>query len=242
MADGPLRRNLTRRRVVLGATALAVSALAARGETATTDTPALVATAPEVRPTPLIVFAGASVTAGLGVRRSEAFPARTIALLAPAAYDAVTVAVSGRTVHTVAATAPTEIDPLYDPHRAGNTVVLYAGLNDLCAGAGIDETLARLAAFAQGRRRVGFTVVLGTLLPSTVDPGPGESYEARRQRVNERLRADTARFADALADLGADPMIGSARRRRIPHTTSATGSTRRAQGMTSSPRSYTRRS
>lgn len=226
VGQGAGGRRLTRRGVLLGAAAMTVDLLAGCGGIAgVADTDAPVGTAPGAPlpsappgggagtigpPTnPLIIFAGASVVAGLGVPRADAFPAQTIALLAPTRYDAVTVAVSGRTVHTVAAIAPMEIDPRYAPSRASNIVVLYAGLNDLCGGASVEETLTRLATFGQARRRIGFMVVMGTLLPSTVDGGPGESYEARRQRVNVRLREETSRYADALADFAADLAIGA---------------------------------
>src|SRR5258708_3659941 len=43
--------------------------------------------------TPLILFVGASMVYGLGVQRTETFPAQTMALLAPATYDAVNLGV-----------------------------------------------------------------------------------------------------------------------------------------------------
>lgn len=237
MTGKPLSRALTRRRVLLGATALAVNALAACGGVpVATDTPQpattiaaafdpvtavtpsrAVPTVGRTLPattsaptTPLIVFAGASITASFGVQRTDAFPAKTIALLAPARYDAVDVAVSGETVRTWNTTASGVIDPLYAASRTTNLVVFYAGLNDLHAGASVEETTARIVTFGQARRRAGFRVVIGTLLPSTVHLASGNEYEAARQRVNASLRAQVARFADALADIGADPTIGVA--------------------------------
>lgn len=161
--------------------------------------------------TPLLVFAGASNVYGAKVQRNETFPAQTLALLAPARYDAVNYGVNGNTIANVNMRATEWIDPLYAASRSKNIVVVYVGPNDLNGGASVDEVYAALVAFGQVRRRVGFKVVMLTFLPWRKDTwGAGADYETERQSINARLRENHVGFIDALADVAADPLIGPA--------------------------------
>jgi lysophospholipase L1-like esterase len=96
-------------------------------------------------------------------------------------------------------------DPLYAATRTKNIVVLYVGGEDLgYGGIGVDEFFAGIVTFGQQRRSVGYKVVVSTLLPQ-----PDEQFESERQDFNARQRKEFARFADALADIGADPTVGA---------------------------------
>jgi lysophospholipase L1-like esterase len=160
--------------------------------------------------TPLIVFVGASMVYGLGVQRTETFPAQTIAMLAPATYDAVNLGVmTGITLAELLPLAPKTIDPLYAASRSRNILVL-GGTNDLGAGASVDEAFARMVIFCQARRRIGFKVVALTILPNSVPLSGGRTYENERQHYNANIRTELASYADALADVSADPTIGAA--------------------------------
>ncbi|MGI8858271.1 MAG: SGNH/GDSL hydrolase family protein [Thermomicrobiales bacterium] len=283
MAGEPLSRSLARRRVLLGAVAIAANALAAacggvatstpQPAPATTAAPPLPATsvptvsatpvastvAPSVPPTlvptvsqaiqpttppiataqpaptaavtaaipvstvgarlptttgtptkPLLVFVGASMVYGLGVQPTETFPAQTIALLAPAMYDAVNLGVMGGvTLAELLPQAPRTIDPLYAASRSKNIIVL-GGTNDLGAGASVDEAFAKMVTFCQARRKVGFKIVALTILPNSVPLSGGRTYENERQRYNTSIRTNLTTLADALADVSADPTIGVA--------------------------------
>jgi lysophospholipase L1-like esterase len=254
-------RSLTRRRLLLGATAIAVNALASACGSNVPITPAATAipaagtrlasnlatstpivatttiptaaaapatTAATIRvptvgttlatttgtPTmPLIVFVGGSVPSGLGVQPTESVPAQTVALLGPGKYDAVTISnASGSTFGQWTTLAPTTIDPLYAASRSKNIVVLFGGSGDLVGSASVADTIARLVTFGQARRRVGFKVVITSLLARTGSLGgltPGE-FEIERQDYNASVRKNFASFADALADIAADPTIGAA--------------------------------
>jgi lysophospholipase L1-like esterase len=160
--------------------------------------------------TPLILFVGASMVYGLGVPRTETFPAQTMALLAPTMYDAVNLGVmEGVTLAELLPRAPKTIDPLYAASRSKNILVL-GGTNDLGAGATVDEAFARMVIFCQARRRVGFKVVVLTILPNSVPLSGGRTYENERQHYNANIRSELASYADALADVSADPTIGAA--------------------------------
>jgi hypothetical protein len=266
MAGDPLCRSLTRRRVLVGVTAIAANALAAAcgrepsgpidtANTSPTPAPSRVvlvstllpsptptlalplgpvptppgaptpfsvvspvpetfATPPGKPTTPLIVFAGASNVYGERVQRSETFPAQTMALLAPAKYDAVNLGVGlslagvADTFEALNARAATTIDPLYAASRSKNIVVVYDGVNDLYYGANAAETFARMVTFGQARRHVGWKVVMLTLLPN-INMRAGEDYENERQGINANIRTNLASSADALADIGGDPTIGT---------------------------------
>ncbi len=159
---------------------------------------------------PLIVFVGASMVYGLGVQPTETFPSQTVALLAPAMYDAVNLGVmEGVTLAELLPQAPKTIDPLYAANRGTNIVVL-GGTNDLGAGASVDEAFAKMVAFCQARRKIGFKVVVLTILPNSVPLSGGRTYENERQRYNTYIRTSLTTFADALADVSADPTIGAA--------------------------------
>ena len=161
--------------------------------------------------TPLLIFTGDSLTYGDHVQRTETYPAQTIALLAPARYDAVNLGMNADRIASLNMRADTTIDPLYAASRSKNIVVLWGGGNDLAVDASADETFARLVTFGQARRRVGFTVVVLTLLPRTGLLGgmSKEEFETRRQGLNASMRQNLAMFADALADVAAAPTFSA---------------------------------
>jgi lysophospholipase L1-like esterase len=72
-----------------------------------------------------------------------------------------------------------------------------------------------LAAYCQVRRDAGWRVVIGTVLPRA-DLGPESNFEARRQSLNRQIRSNWPSFADALADIGSDPIMGQAEQTRNP--------------------------
>lgn len=189
-------------------TAIATPASTASVAVATVGT--TLATATGSPTAPLIVFAGSSLTIGFGIPPTENYPAQTIALLAPAKYDAVNLGVNGRPTSTMISLAAKNIDPLYAASRSKNVVVMWEGGNDLLQGASAEEAYANIVKFCQGRRSVGFEVVVLTLLPRTSYVREGTDFEADRDVINMSIRRNLASFADALADVGADPTIGIA--------------------------------
>lgn len=240
--------SVTRRHMLLGATAIAINALAAAcGQNvpatpvatvipaagtrlapnlATTTVPtaaaALLPTA-TIRPvptalattgtptTPLIVFAGGALSGGDGVSSTESFAALTIALLAPTKYDAAIEALHQGEFPEWNSYASQWIDPLFARSRSKNLIVLHGGGNDMAQGGqSVADAFARMVAYCQDRRSVGWKVVVLTILPRTGFLRTGEDFEAERQEFNALMRKNLVRFADGLADIGADPTIGIA--------------------------------
>lgn len=124
----------------------------------------------------------------------------------PATLRFVNAGESGHTTTQMLTTALTLVDPLYKPGQV-NVCLYWEGENDLYFGADAGTAFDHLRAYGQARQRVGFTVVLLTLLPRG-DLGVPVTYEADRAAVNALLRANWPTFADALVDVAADPIMG----------------------------------
>jgi lysophospholipase L1-like esterase len=156
----------------------------------------------------LVVFDGCSLVADAGVAPEEGMPAQVMALL-PGGLDMRNLGVGGQSTQMMAADAATEVDPLYDAATPANVLVCWEGTNDLIYGGGppYDAQLAyrHLAAYCRARQRAGFRVVICTVLPR----GESAAFYEARNALNAELRANWRSFADALADVGADKIIGA---------------------------------
>ncbi|MDR6954959.1 acyl-CoA thioesterase-1 [Ancylobacter sp. 3268] len=127
-----------------------------------------------------IVALGDSLTAGLGLSRDEAFPARLQAALRARGYDVVIVngGVSGDTASAGAARLDRSVP------RGTHGVILELGANDALSGidpavteAALDDILSRL-------RRRGIPVLLAGML---APPSRGLVYMSRFQAIFPRL-------------------------------------------------------
>jgi lysophospholipase L1-like esterase len=154
----------------------------------------------------LVVFDGDSLTYGFMVAPTQSYPAQAMAGL-PTWLSWVNVAVSGQTWPDLLSDVAREVDSLYDPRRRLNLVVAWAAANDLAVGYTARECFENARRYCEGRRRVGFTVVILTMYP--LEPkGFDHTYEGRRMAYNQLLRARWSEFADALVDLAADERLG----------------------------------
>jgi lysophospholipase L1-like esterase len=101
------------------------------------------------------------------------------------------------------------VDAYYNPLRVKNVVVAWEVTNDLYGGASADDAYNRIVQYCQERRAAGPQVVVVPALPRS-NPGTPIDFETKRQDVNTRLRNNWPSFADAFADVAADPRIGDA--------------------------------
>jgi hypothetical protein len=94
------------------------------------------------------------------------------------------------------------INDHFAPRSGMNIIVLWGGVNDIFAdqGANIPGVLSNLQALASRFRRLGFKVIVCTI-PAN---GGGITY----QTYANLIRASWMNFADGMADLAADPIIG----------------------------------
>ena len=154
-----------------------------------------------------MVFDGCSLVFDSGLPAADMMPEQTMALL-PGGLTLVNLGVPGQTTGMMAADAATQVDPLASPRREHDILVVWEGTNDLAYGtsAPLDaaDAYRHLAKYCEARRRAGFQVVVCTVLPRE----GSAPFDAARSDLNERLRAGWPRFADALADVAADPAIG----------------------------------
>lgn len=79
-------------------------------------------------------------------------------------------------------------------------VILLVGTNDLAAGAGADEVVAGLRAFAARARDTGLRVFLSTIPPSASGGRDRPEVVAVRDAVNEQVRTDGRDWADGVID------------------------------------------
>jgi lysophospholipase L1-like esterase len=154
-----------------------------------------------------IVFDGDSLT--FGSTATDPYPDQVMRVLRPE-IRWVNFGIGGQKLYTMLENAPTKVDPLYDAALGRNVCVIWGGTNDIrWWGHKPPAVYQHLRDYCLGRRVKGFTVVVLTLLPRTDGDYP-ELFETYRQDVNRRIRQGWVGFADALIDVGADPLIGSA--------------------------------
>jgi lysophospholipase L1-like esterase len=159
--------------------------------------------------TVVLAFDGNSLVAGYGVGEESSFAAlATLDALQPPRAVYHNFSVSGQTTEQMNADAAREVDAKIDPTLGPNVLVVWEGTNDLYFGATADEAYEHLARYCRERRAAGWKVVLLTILPRG-GPGTPADFEQRRQAVNARLRLNWPEFADGLADVAADPALGS---------------------------------
>jgi lysophospholipase L1-like esterase len=95
---------------------------------------------------------------------------------------------------------------LYNPNARTNILSLLAGTNDIQDRSSGQEVFQLIQQYATAARRTGFKVIVGTILPRSSFDGRME-YE--RVQANILLRSNWQKFADGLADIAADPTLGS---------------------------------
>lgn len=88
------------------------------------------------------------------------------------------------------------------PASPKRIAVVYLGTNDITSGGSAAATLDRIAACCQSARREGFKVVVANMISRT-------GQETGKNALNALINANYAKWADALADLGANANIGA---------------------------------
>jgi lysophospholipase L1-like esterase len=150
-----------------------------------------------------IVCDGNSLTFGTGGTpvNLSAYPFQMTGLLR---YGANTVNLGVPSATTAQRAAANDTLAQFSP---GAVAVLWEGTNTLWFGGSAATAIADYAAWCAQVRAQGYKVVAVTVLPRT-QAGVPPTFEADRQTVNSSIRANWASYADALADVGADALIG----------------------------------
>ncbi|WP_267361210.1 MULTISPECIES: GDSL-type esterase/lipase family protein [unclassified Methylobacterium] len=98
----------------------------------------------------------------------------------------------------------------FDPSSGTNWLVVQAGTNDLAQGATASVLYTGVAKLVQDGHAQGFKVAVATVLPrSDAVFAWSSADESARLAYNDTVRANAA-GADAIADIAASPVMGSA--------------------------------
>lgn len=167
--------------------------------------PAASASPPAEDVRPLVVFLGDSLTAGLGLGESQAFPARVAARLREAghALRVVNAGVSGDTT----AGGLERLDWLL--RQEPDVLVVALGANDGLRGLPLEMSEANLRQIIERARAAGARVLLaGMLIPPNYGPDYAESFAALFPRLAAELDVPLIPFL--LADVAAVPELNLA--------------------------------
>lgn len=165
--------------------------------------------APAPTGTPLLVVDGNSHSAefGGGLDAVDQWPEKLIVAQGMGGWDYENFAVSGQQTYAMAADAATQIDPLYDPERSRNLLLVWEITNHIShTTETATEIYEELRDYCLARQAVGWEVVVFTCMARSSSRG---DYESVRQAVNTLVRDNWATFADALVDIGADATLGT---------------------------------
>jgi lysophospholipase L1-like esterase len=166
-------------------------------------------------PTPTsIITDGDSLTYGTGVSVwSDTYPgqlsvSRGLAYRSqgttPLGAAVINWGVSGSTVQNMIDFAATQVDLCY---QAGAWVVMWGGTNDLFYGASAATVISRISTYCLARKNVGWRVCLVPITSRSDASTPG-TFNADRATINTSTKANWRSYADAYADIAADPHIG----------------------------------
>lgn len=154
-----------------------------------------------------LVFDGDSNTLGVGTIGGQSYPAQVVAILGGGNPNN-NFGVNGKTIVTMIANAPSQIDPLYNAAHGRDTVICEGGSNDIAFATGqATTTYNNIVIYCNARRAVGWRTYVMTILPRS-DVGIQPNFEVDRQAINADIRANWNTFADGLIDIAANTSIG----------------------------------
>lgn len=135
---------------------------------------------------------------------SFAWPTWLGSLLRDSSVEIVNLADPGATTPMLTARAGSVVDPYLATSTSTHVLLIWEVANDLCVGGASPATaVSHLAQYVAGRRAVGWTVLVATVIPRA-EVCSGVDFEAARTATNTMLRRQWATIgADALVDLAA---------------------------------------
>lgn len=151
--------------------------------------------------------------------------AQTVALLGPS-WRGISQESSGRNTSEIIASAATVFDPSWQASYGNTVFVFMEGINSMCyrdadavhttTNKTIAEELALWHTLCDARRTRGWGRIVVCTLPAGNEATRNAeaiadgyaSWDAKRQAFNALLAANYTDFADDLADIGADPVLG----------------------------------
>jgi lysophospholipase L1-like esterase len=90
-----------------------------------------------------------------------------------------------------------------------NVMVIWGGTNDLGAGDTPQQAYAQLVQFCQQGQAAGWKVIVVTMIDRSGIDGAGETFDAAHDAYNNLIRANWTSFANGIADVAANPILGA---------------------------------
>jgi hypothetical protein len=144
---------------------------------------------------------------GNSLTAQNQYPPLVVAALPEYTVRLNNVAVSGQTTAQMLSDEST-LDTLDNLNGYKNIIHVWEGSNELFFGADAFTTYTNLVNYCLHRKAAGFTVIIATLSPR-IYAGTPITQEADRLTVNANIRSNWRTFADALSDIGGDPIVGN---------------------------------
>jgi lysophospholipase L1-like esterase len=164
-----------------------------------------VAMTPQSQPIgkPTLYAVGDSITFGLGVTASQAWPLN-LALTNQPAYTIVNAGIPSQSVRSIAGSEPNRIAP-FCANSAGPTVaILLAGTNDVGPyGYTAAQAFASTVSFVTKMRKAGCLVFAGTMISRGSSDAAKDSFDALL--LDGMVRAG----ANGVVDFAANPLLGA---------------------------------
>ena len=159
-----------------------------------------------ITPERIYVAEGDSITAGFGTSNGG-YPTLFGSNSTPIVHG-VNAGVSASQISDLTNRAVVE-DGIIPPIKGNRKFILSVliGANDL-TGVSVSQFLTNLSTYLDARRAAGWTVVVGTILPTTRTAFGGGTFNTARNTANTTIRTWVGTHADAVADFAADPTIG----------------------------------
>jgi lysophospholipase L1-like esterase len=157
-----------------------------------------------------VICEGDSLTVGIGAPEWLSYPlqmGRLLRLTRPK-FKVVNVGMNGTTTMDMLERAKSNVDSLFNSALSINIAIFNGGINDVRLLDDDPATIVgRIHHWCLDRRAVGFKVVVMTLTPSSFSEEILD-VNAMRKAVNLLIRENYISYADAIADLGEDAIVG----------------------------------
>lgn len=174
------------------------------GAAATATTAAVKGQAAKVQ----VLCVGNSLTAGYGLLDpvNDSYPGQ-LQTIAGDEYFVKNLGVNSQTTAAEITAYPTLVPPLIDAGLDANLLIQWEITNDLFFGATAAAAYNNVHSYANLSEADGLITILGTCLPRS-EIGVPVDFEAKRQTVNDSIRANYGVIAHGVLDVARDSRIG----------------------------------
>lgn len=153
-----------------------------------------------------IILDGDSITQSFGTSLNVGWP-RSLSKAFPS-YRMINLGIPGQTMATMAGNVATKVVARFQSGYSKNILVVWAGTNDVVAGATAATIYANLQSETAAAKTAGFKVVWATMLPRTDLTSGMQTVWAAYNALIRGATLGQSNTADALADVQSDATMG----------------------------------